>query len=404
MALTGIILAALVGSYFSYSNYWAEDEEIEINEAYVSYFKETYSDSRSQFLENSDQLNKIFDTVVSGRIMVPSEVDDDLSIDWTYVPGRTSMDKLLILNSGLHGIEGYTGSAIQNMFMNEMMADLPENMGVLMIHGINAFGFKYRRKVTENNIDLNRNCVRGQTGFDIENDGYGKLEDMLMPTGNVDPGSLSNKFFYLNAIYKIVKESMGVLRQAALQGQYEYDKGIYYGGRDYEPQIKSLEPLLQGIISEYKMVLNIDLHTAYGERGKLHLFVDKPDDPNALNAIETIYKGQQIDWGNTADFYTINGEYIVWVNSLVPDVTCVPMLFEFGTLNSQETFGALKSIHTMIMENQGVHYGYANEEKEEIVKDQFSRMYYPTSPLWRTKVMNSAKEMLAISVNNLEKL
>lgn len=403
-SILAILLLVLFGSYFAYKSYWAKDPDFEVDSAALSYFHQTYRGCRSSFINSTEKLVAEFDSVETGKFVVPSKVDDDLSLDWCYIPAQKEKNKLLILNSGLHGIEGYTGSALQVMFIERIMKKkLPDDMGVLLLHGINPYGFKYRRKVTENNVDLNRNCVTGDQLFDIKNDGFGELTDMLMPDKTLNLKSLRNQFFYLIAIYKIIRETMPVLRQAALQGQYEYEKGFYYGGKAYEPQIDSLKPFLTGKIEDYRMLLNVDLHTAYGERGTMHLFIDKPENNDVLQGIETIFEGVRIDWGNSDDFYTINGEYIGWVNSLVPDVLCLPMLFEFGTMDSQATFGSLKSMQIMIIENQGVHYGYKNEKNELKAKDLFGEMYYPTSPVWRSKVISDGYDMMSMMLDNFEK-
>ena len=89
-----------------------------------------------------------------------------------------------------------------------------------------------------------------------------------------------------------------------------------------------------------------------------------------------------------------------WVNSLVPDVYCIPMLFEFGTMDSQKSFGSLKSIQIMIVENQGVHYGYKDEQTEQKVKSMFSEMYYPTSPVWSSKVMTDTYHLIYTMLEN----
>ncbi|MBN2522700.1 MAG: DUF2817 domain-containing protein [Bacteroidales bacterium] len=403
--LLGIILLGTVISYISYSNYWAKDPEAEVDSTYLDYYHESYEDCRNAFVECSLQLAEDFDSVQTGKFYVPSETDNDLTIDWCYIPAQEQKDKLLILTSGLHGIEGYTGSAIQLMFIEKILVPgLPDNMGVLLLHGLNPYGFKYYRKVTENNVDLNRNCVTGNAMFDIKNEGYGKLTGLLMPAKKVNLYNLRNQFFYLVAIYKIIRESMPVLRQAALQGQYDYNKGIYYGGRAYEPQIDTIKPFLIDRIGDYKILLNVDLHTAYGKRGKMHLFLDKPDDADVLRGIEKVFKGVQIDWGSSDDFYTINGEYIGWANSLVPDVLCLPMLFEFGTMDSQETFGSLKSIQVMINENQGVHYGYKNRKNEIKTKYLFNEMYYPSSLVWRSKAISDAYKMMTEMMGNYERI
>jgi hypothetical protein len=402
--LLGILLLAITGSYISYNTYWAKDPVMEADSSNLSYYHETYNECRNAFISSTENVIADFDSAATGKIIVPGEADDDLSIDWCYIPAQKTKKKLLIINSGLHGIEGYTGSAIQKMFIEKILKQqLPEDMGVLLLHGLNPYGFKYHRKATENNVDLNRNCVQGDQMFDIKNEGYGELTDLLMPSEPVNLNNLHNRFFYLIAIYKIIKESMPVLRQAALQGQYDFDKGIYYGGKAYVPQIDSLKPFLTGKIKGYKTVLNVDLHTGYGERGTMHLFIDKPENEAVLKGVETIFEGTKIDWGGTTDFYTINGEYTSWANNLLPDVLCIPMTFEFGTLNTRKTFGSLKSMQIMIFENQGTHYGYKNKKNEVKAKHLFDEMYYPSSSVWRSKVIGDSYEMMSRMMKNFEK-
>ncbi|MFB6341931.1 M14 family metallopeptidase [Saccharicrinis sp. FJH62] len=401
--LFGIIVLVIGGSYVSYRNFWAEDPLVQVDSTYLSYYHETYNECRDAFVRSVENIETDFDSVKTGKMYVPGSADDDLTIDWCYIPAKGDKEKLLILNSGLHGIEGYTGSAIQSMFIDKILKQqLPDNMGVLFLHGLNPYGFKYHRKVTENNVDLNRNCLAEGEPFDIKNEGYAEMTDFLMPSEPVNYNSLHNRFFHLVSIYMILQKSMPVLRQAALQGQYDYNKGIYYGGKDYEPQVKSLKPFLTQKIQKYKMVLNVDLHTGYGERGKMHLFIDKPDDEAVEKGIETIFKGSEIDWGSSDDFYTINGEYITWVNKLVPDVLCIPMCFEYGTLNSQETFGSLKSIQIMILENEGAHYGYKDKKNETAVKHLFDEMYFPSSPAWRSKVMSDSYTNMGMMMENFK--
>jgi len=63
---------------------------------------------------------------------------------------------------------------------------------------------------------------------------------------------------------------MPVLRQAVLQGQYEYPKGLYYGGSKPEPQIVSVSSFIVKYSAGYPLVMNIDLHTGYGKNGTAH--------------------------------------------------------------------------------------------------------------------------------------
>ncbi len=124
------------------------------------------------------------------------------------------------------------------------------------------------------------------------------------------------------------------------------------------------------------------------------MFLNPIDEIQVKNALETIFKGADIDWGDGNDFYTIKGEYIGWSNTLPENVLCMPMMFEYGTLDSQTTFGSLKSIQIMINENQGNHFGFKNLKTEKKIKKMFSEMYYPESPVWRSKVICDSYNMM----------
>jgi hypothetical protein len=70
------------------------------------------------------------------------------------------------------------------------------------------------------------------------------------------------------------------------------------------------------------------------------------------------------------------------------------MMFEFGTLDSQKTFGSLRSLHIYILENQGFHHGYKNEKTEAKIKENFLEMHFPSDKAWRSKVIMDSKKIL----------
>lgn len=403
ISVTSLILITIITSTLIYRNYWPKDIYTEINEDYLSYFNETYEDCRKDFLDAGKEISDSTRNVKVGSFKVPSKIDNKLFVDWLYIPATDSAIKTLIITSGLHGIEGFSGSAVQLFFLDKILPQMNrDQIAILLIHGLNPYGFKYLRKVTENNIDLNRNCVVNPILYENKNDGYAELKDFLMPQVKVNNNSGFNWFFHITAINKIVQKSMPVLRQAALQGQYSFEKGIYYGGKKYEPQIDSIKILFKQKIPSKHTVLNVDLHAAYGTRGMMHLFINPVDDPKIKDGLDIIFKDETIDWGTGSDFYTINGEYLGWMNQLVDSTLCIPMLFEFGTLNSQTTFGSLKSIQTMINENQGYHYGFSSDESKKYINNHFKEMYYPSSPMWRTQVINLAQDKLTRMMQKFE--
>ncbi len=390
-----LISTILAVSYISYNSWSPGDVDAEPDPSLTTYFLGSYEECRDAFRTNAREIQEKYEGAEIFSLSVESKVDNDLTIDFCYLPPKYDKSKLLILSSGIHGIEGITGSAVQTMLMDKALPDggYPET-GILFVHAINPYGFKYLRRVSENNVDMNRNWDAEVSLFSTENQGYSELYSMLNPEGKVSTGSLKNRFFLLVAIERLIEKSMQSLRQAILQGQYEYPEGLYFGGSNFEPQMAMLMPVFKQYAEEYETVLNIDLHTGYGELGVLHLFPNPVDDPVVKEAMEHIFKGYVIDWGDSDDFYTINGSFTDFIGLLMPGKLYVPMVFEYGTLNSQTTLGSIRSLHNMILENQGFHHGYRSADDESRVKTNFMEMYNPSSEAWRSKILSDTRDLM----------
>lgn len=365
----------------------------------LAYFQESYEASRNGFIQAARKAEQAHVDVTLGALPIKSLADKDLTIDYCHIPARQTPARLLILTSGTHGVEGYVGSAVQQMFLNELLEKIKvDDLGILLIHGLNPYGFKNLRRVSENNIDLNRNASLEKDLFTSKNEGYANLNSMLNPQEPVKVKSVGNLFFATQAIWKIITHGMSDLRQAILQGQYQFEKGVYFGGRGLDFPIKAVTPLIKEIANGYDQVFCIDLHTGYGQRGTLHLFPNPLKDERKKIQIETIFAGTPIDWGDGDDFYTVTGDFATYVGTLLPDKDYLTMVFEFGTLDSQTTFGSILSLHNVILENQGAHFGYGSPADKTATFLRYRESYYPSSESWRSKAIADARKILAQAV------
>ena len=367
-----------------------------VNEDYSALYPDSYESARDNFRTLSADLHATYKDVQYFPLWVTSVTDTDLTIDICYIPAQGDSLNLLILSSGVHGVEGYVGHAAQQLFLENYLSDeFLQNTGVLLIHAVNPYGFKYTRRVTENNVDMNRNSPSTSDLYVKQNEGYSQVYDLINPQKKVRTGSLENRFFFVKAINEIRKASLSVLRQAVLQGQYTYPEGLYFGGHGPEPQIEVLEPVISEISLPYRRIMMLDLHTGYGERGKLHLFPNPMEDEERRK-LESMFDGFDIDWGDTDDFYTVTGDFAGFVGTLNPGKEYYPMVFEYGTLNSQTTMGSLKSIHIMILENQGRQHGFASIKDSLHVKADIREMYYPESVSWRNYTMQQTRDVFDV--------
>jgi predicted deacylase len=406
LALLALLVAALGLSTWQFARYAPPDPPTAADRAALAWFIDDYAGARRDFLARGEALAARYSGVERFSIPVasPSGVTD-LAVDALHVPAQVAPRRLLVISSGVHGVEGPAGSAVMRLFMAEFMsAEAMAETGVLFLHAMNPYGFAKGRRFTENNVDLNRNASRDDTLYRSVNAGYPMVDAVINPQGPADTGSLANRFFHLRAVALIAQHGMGPLRQAVLQGQYQVPKGIYFGGQALEPQLAALAPRLQPILDTYPLSMSIDLHTGYGARGKLHLFFDPPKDPRVRERLETVFAGQAIDWGSGADFYTVTGDVVGWLGTLRRAGLHLPAVFEYGTMDSQKTMGSIKSLHVTLLENQGVQHGYASAADEARIRRDYQEMFNPSSPAWRTKVIQDSRAMLRAVMANLPRV
>ena len=400
-----LVLLLLGYSYVSFNSYSPADPDVRVDKAKLAYYQNSWEDCRAAFRAQANSLKTRFDSVAIFSRSVESKTDTGLTIDFCYIPANDTTEKLVMICSGTHGIEGFVGSAVQQQLMAEFfMPEMLNNTGVLLVHGLNAWGFKNLGRFTENNVDLNRNYSTDPSLFETKNDGFVALYDMLTPKGKLNMNSVRNKFFLVTAVNQIARKGMPALLQAFAQGQYEFQEGIYFGGYDFEQQVEIMSEVLTDIAAPYSTLLNLDLHTGFGERGELHLFPNPIDDQELKAKTEEVFKGYQIDWGDSDDFYTVHGQFVEFIGDLFPGKTSIPMLMELGTLNTGSTIGAVKSAHISIVENQGVHYGYKSEEDSLKALAGYYEMFYPPSEKWRTNALTVSQEMMENIWENFQHL
>jgi hypothetical protein len=388
-----IVVIALGISYAVLYYYEPDIYDVEPDPVALGYYHENYEQCRQAFLDEALYLKEHFDSVWVFSSAIESRTDTGLYIDYCYIPARKDPTHLLILSSGIHGIEGFAGSAVQFMFMEEYLdTALARDMGVLFIHGLNPYGFRHTRRFTENNVDLNRNWDIDKSLFATPNPGYFRFNDMINPRRKVNLNSPGNRFFLLKAALKMATNNIEFARQSILQGQYEYQEGLYFGGTDFEPQVPIIRSLLEKVCTPYEIIFHIDLHTGYGGWGKLHFFPNPVKDKIARSTLDGLFSQYDIDWGDEESFYTITGGFPTFVGKVNPGKLFLPMTFEYGTMDSQTTIGAIKSLQVIINENQGHHHGYRSKRDSTITTYQFANMYYPQSDGWKTQVIVSTRE------------
>ena len=369
------------------------DDSIKVQASDLSYFKNDYRDCRMNFLAHAQKAAARYDFAVRGVVAIPSGTDKDLVMDYLYVPATKRQEKLLVITTGVHGIEGYAGNAVLDLFFKEVFPALDmDNMGLVVFHAVNPWGMKRFWRCTEDNIDLNRNCGVDPKLYGTVNPAYEKMRSLLEPEGKASAGFFSGAALTLKMAWYSLTMSKKEFMQGAVCGQYQFPKGIYYGGKKMAPQTAEMARILSPIMARYRFAAHIDLHTGYGKRGYLHLFLTSLND-RRNKIMASLFPGHPIDWSSDKDFYQNTGDLGLCLCSLVPGLPVIPITFEYGTLDSQTTLGGIRSMKTIILGTQGNMNGYACEDDRKAIQSMAREMFYPDSPAWRSEVIRQSRDL-----------
>ena len=167
--------------------------------------------------------------------------------------------------SGTHGQEGFSGSAVQIGWMKSGgPSKLPAGLGVVLVHGLNPYGFAHFTRTTENNVDLNRNFI-DRANPAPENPHYETLhEDLKIRDWTEAENARVDKA--MGAFTD--KHGRDALFDTLARGQYRHADGLIFGGADREWSNRTLETIIQEMLAPAEKVAFIDWHTGIGDYGK----------------------------------------------------------------------------------------------------------------------------------------
>src|SRR6266481_105950 len=246
---------------------------IEVMSAHANYFSPDYSTARSRFRQMVEAAGGRLDVL---PLEARGPAGENLGIDIAWF-GTENPRRILLHSSGLHGVEGFAGSAIQLQFLDSL-PPVPAETAFVIVHVLNPYGMAWLRRVNENNVDLNRNCL-GNTAYAGAPSAYVELESFLNPQSPP-----TSDLFTLKAGWLILRHGMPALKQAVVGGQYEYPKGLFFGGKRLEQGPEKYKTFLTLHLASAERIIAIDVHTGLGKYGEDTLLAEEKD-YNTLHAM-----------------------------------------------------------------------------------------------------------------------
>ncbi len=303
---------------------------------------------------------------------------EDLTIDIGWF-GAANPKSVLVHSSGLHGVEGYAGSAIQLQWLMEGMPALPDNAAIAIVHVLNPYGSAWRRRVNENNVDLNRNFRAPH------DDGADLGRDYLTVDALLNPQSVPRRdLFYARAACMVLRHGMVNLRRAVVAGQCLNPQGLFYAGSKLEPGPQLYQGYLEKTLARAQRIVAIDVHTGLGRYGEDTLIVDAAQHRGGVNHAMRKAFGERMRLADNEGLaYRVRGAQHDMYYRLFPDADVHFATHEFGTLHELRVLAALRA------ENRWHLYGSGAADHPS--KKQLVEVFCPRDEAWRAQVLRRGR-------------
>jgi len=385
--LAVVLLATLIGPGMILQI--VRQPAVEDSYAYSDSFYNSYEEIRTHLQELTAELGvEIFSH--------PVDAADDLYIDSFYLPSTGEKTNLIVLTTGVHGMEGFIGATMLDVFFEEIYPALnKDSTGVLVVANVNPYGMKYLRRYNENNVDLNRNFILDWDTFDLSsNKEYPKVDTFLGPTGKIGNALWHEAGFYLSLGKTAITDGADTISDALLTGQYEYPQGVYYGGNGDEASTAYLKDVFEKCLdSDYENIVHIDLHSGYGPRYNMVIFNSVYETMTEAESQKAFGYDHIIAY-DSESFYATTGDTTDYFYRLAEkkqaEATLFSTCFEFGTIGD-DFFDTILSLKYTIDENRNHWYPTDNATSAQVVHENYMELYYPTETAWREKTVEDFK-------------
>ncbi|MCB1537576.1 MAG: DUF2817 domain-containing protein [Rhodospirillales bacterium] len=342
----------------------------------TKYFHATYFEARHAFVRAAEEagFKQIFSEEVP-FLRGPSEERLSCSVVARRKPGNTNA---LVTTSGVHGVEGYAGSALQIAWLKNSKS-LPDDVDVVHIHALNPFGMAWNQRTDEWNIDVNRNFV---DEFPVRgvNPDYAKFRHLIVPKSR-------GPVWFAKTAAITARYGMRALQNVLTGGQYDFSDGMFYGGDGKSWSRRTMEKIIATHLGGYARIVHLDLHTGLGNHPGANqiLYAGAAEDKNyarlrAIWPVEDIAPLGDARSVSSALYGTLPNVWRQVEETRNKDVLAA--IFEFATVHRLAAFNALQLAHMARNKIRSV-----DTRAQRAAQRAMRAAFAPQDPAWEQAVI-----------------
>ncbi len=349
------------------------------------YFSQNYLEARTKFRKKTKHL------VIEKKTII-----DNLTIDCAYFKNKNT--KLLLFVSGTHGVEGYTGSAVQLFYIDKYIKN--KKYDAAFIHILNPYGFMNNRRYNENNVDLNRNNLENfsNTNKNIDVNKIIKEKDLFEIKKPLVNERLNKIISYSTVLKLVNKFGLAKTIKALGYGQNKYPRGICFTGFKKEKSTVFLEKYISKVTKGYKEVIFIDLHTGAAKKYNLDFFTSNDINTPKFKFIKKIITNlTEINTQKKKGIDHLGGTENAFFKYSKANKN-INLVLEYGTKNKYSTILSLNYLSFLLLKENQVTYN-GPFEKLKNIRAQMKKAYYPNTQKYNQFVIKKTDEFLKKLIN-----
>jgi hypothetical protein len=359
-------------------------------------FSDTYAQARQKFLTSAKaagcSLRAYEHPTAKGA------EGELLSMDVaSHVPSGAK--QVVFVTSAMHGAEGFCGSGCQVTMLND--AALLErftkaNVGFVLVHAVNPFGFSHLHRTNEDNIDLNRNFVDYSEPLQ-PNEGYDEVHSFIVPgqwPPTAETKALVEGF--------IGKHGLSKLQEYVTVGQNKHRDGLFYSGVAPAWSNEVLREILRTYVAPNQAAAWIDIHTGLGPSGHGEKICAGRNSADELARARLCWGADVVSpYNGESASAAIRGPAGTATATECPDTITTVMALEFGTVPILEVLQTLRADQWLA--NAQAKGEKVEPEKAIAIKQSVKDAFYTSTDAWRGAVTSQARVAVLQALMSLEK-
>ncbi|MGI9415223.1 MAG: M14 family metallopeptidase [Hyphomicrobiales bacterium] len=353
-----------------------------------SHFAGDYQEAREKFI---DAANLAGGDVRGYPHPMRGPDGEELALDLAWF-GPDDATAAVIVASATHGVEGFCGSGCQVAALEAGLHHvLPGGAALVMVHAHNPYGFAHIRRVTEGNIDLNRNFLDFSAPLP-DNPGYAEVHAWLTPA---DWGGPEHAAADQAIDDYIAANGFPALQTAVAEGQCGFPDGLFYCGSEPTWSRVTIETICATVLSGLERAVLLDLHTGLGPRGYGELIVSGSGGRDELERARAWFGGDVKGISESVSTVTLDATVGDGYFRALSTHEVTAVTIEYGTVPVTDVMTALRA------ENWLHHHGDVQSAQGREIKAMLRDAFYGDDDPWRLAVCQRAEQVIGQAITGI---